>query len=393
MTRWVIIACLLLSIIACTGNTSGNDAEQSPYMSPSADANPHFDLPDIQQNGELIVLTLYGPESYFEFRGEDFGVQYMIAREYAKSIGASVRVEVARNQNDLIQKLLCGEGDMVSYAMSISDSLEGQIAFVGEGEIDTFLDSLSRQRNDVSLHVLPHSAWAVRKDSPELLASLQTWMTAHAGDFSDYTTIRLRTHSGRTYQPRRHVAAPILNAAAGQISRYDAYFKRYALHCGWDWRLLAAQAYQESGFDPEAVSYMGAMGLMQLMPGTAHDMGVDQSKVFDAQHNVRGAVKLIQQLSRHYADIADGDERINFILAAYNAGPGHVDDARALARKYGRDPNVWAGNVDGFVLKMSDSKYYNQPEAAHGYFRGRETYNYVGSIQARWREYRRKITR
>jgi membrane-bound lytic murein transglycosylase F len=154
---------------------------------------------------------------------------------------------------------------------------------------------------------------------------------------------------------------------------------------------MAAQAYQESSFDPQAVSYMGAMGLMQLMPGTARDVGVSQSEVFVPERNVQGASKLINKLNTHYAFISNADERINFILAAYNAGPGHVDDARALAKKYGKNPNVWLGNVDAFVLKMSDSQYYNQPEVKYGYFRGGETYDYVNSIRARWNEYKKKI--
>ena len=68
-----------------------------------------------------------------------------------------------------------------------------------------------------------------------------------------------------------------------------------------------------------------------------------------------------------------------------------MDDARALALKYGKNPDRWLGNVDVFVLKMSEAQYYNQPEVKHGYFRGSETYGYVNAIRARWEEYRRKV--
>ena len=397
MKHLCIILCALLGFMACNGSRSSHEVEQSPFAhasSPEESAeNPHFDLPDIQQQGELIVLTLYGPESYFEFRGEDFGLQYMIVRQYAKSIGASVRVEVARSSKELVQKLKDGEGDLIAYTVAIADTLSGVLDYVGHAEITTFLDSLSRQRRDSSLKPVPNTAWAVRHDSPLLAASLDEWMGTHQQDFFDYTTIKVKSSSGRTYTPRRKVSAPILNASKGQISLYDDLFKRQSLSCGWDWRLLAAQAYQESAFDPQAVSFMGAMGLMQLMPATAKSVGVTEDELFLPQANLRGAVKYISQLHAHYASIANDDERINFILAAYNAGPGHVDDARALAEKYGKNPDVWLGNVDAIVLRMSQADYYNQPEVSHGYFRGSETYDYVSSIRSRWNEYKQKIKR
>lgn len=387
--RWTIIVFLLLSIVSCTHKSEGDNAGQSPFAHVSNDANPLFDLPEIQQNGELIILTLYGPSSFFEFRGENFGVQYMIANEYAKSIGSAIRVDVSRSQHELVQKLMNGEGDLVAYNLDIADSLSSLIDYCGESSITAFLDSLSKVRHDESLRTSGHTAWAVRKESPLLRASLSEWMEAHSNDFYEYSTIRIRTSKGKVYTPRRKVASPAINLAAGQISRYDAIFKQYAMTCGWDWRLIAAQCYQESGFDPDAVSYMGAMGLMQLMPSTARQYGVSQSEVFDPTANVRGATKLISNLNSHYSSITNPDERINFILAAYNAGPGHVDDARTLAKKYGKNPNVWLGNVDEFVLKMADREYYNQPEVKHGYFRGSETYNYVNSIRTRWSNYRR----
>ena len=384
-----LIACNLLGFTSCSSYT-GNDAEPSKYANTSANDNFHLDLPEIQQNGELIILTLYGAESFFEFRGEYFGLQYMLARQYANSIGTSLRVEVARNQREMLDKLSKGEGDIIAYCIDEVDSLSASIDYVGGKEMTSFLDSLSRQRHDASLSPKPNTSWAVSKNSPMLYASLKEWIADNHTNFFDYTTINVKgKHSN--ISPRRKASAPMLNASKGQISHYDAIFKQYAIQCGWDWRLLAAQAYQESSFDPNAVSYMGAMGLMQLMPSTARHLGVSDSEVFIPQSNVRGATKLISQLNSHYSSIANADERINFILAAYNAGPGHIDDARKLARKYGKDANVWHGSVDAIVLRMSESQYYNQPEVSHGYFRGSETYNYVQNIRALWDDYRRKV--
>ena len=384
-----LIACNLLGFTSCSSYT-GNDAEPSKYANTSANDNFHLDLPEIQQNGELIILTLYGAESFFEFRGEYFGLQYMLARQYANSIGTSLRVEVARNQREMLDKLSKGEGDIIAYCIDEIDSLSASIDYVGGKEMTSFLDSLSRQRHDASLSPKPNTSWAVSKNSPMLYASLKEWIADNHTNFFDYTTINVKgKHSN--ISPRRKASAPMLNASKGQISHYDAIFKQYAIQCGWDWRLLAAQAYQESSFDPNAVSYMGAMGLMQLMPSTARHLGVSDSEVFIPQSNVRGATKLISQLNSHYSSIANADERINFILAAYNAGPGHIDDARKLARKYGKDANVWHGSVDAIVLRMSESQYYNQPEVSHGYFRGSETYNYVQNIRALWDDYKRKV--
>lgn len=391
MSRFLhlILLCLLCGLVACRPSRPGHE---TPFAHASSDENPHFDLPDIQQQGELIILTLYGPESYFEFRGEDFGLQYLLARHYATSIGASLRVDVSRSPAELVQKLLRGEGDLVAYALALSDSLSNQLRGVGGKELTHFLDSIGGTA-DVQSPTAKSSpaSWLVRRDSPLLAASLDEWMHVHHHDFTAYTTIRVRTSSGRTYTPRRRVSAPILNAARGQISFYDDLFRRHALTCGWDWRLLAAQAYQESAFDAQAVSPMGALGLLQLMPATAREVGVAESDLFTPSANVRGAVQYIVQLNRHYASIADPDQRLNFVLAAYNAGPGHVDDARALARKQGLNPDQWQGHVDAVVLRMSQPDFYNQPEVRHGYFRGSETYNYVASIRARWQQYRDKI--
>ena len=124
------------------------------------------------------------------------------------------------------------------------------------------------------------------------------------------------------------------------------------------------------------------------MPTTARNMGVSISQAFDPETNLRGAVRLINQLNDYYGSIADRNERIKFILAAYNAGAGHIDDARSLARKYGKNPDLWNGNVDQCVLHLSEARYFNDEVVKHGYMRGTETYQYVYSIMDRWGSYR-----
>jgi len=392
--RYYLLSLLVLTL------SCGNDSRQSDNAAFSGhetmSEEEDFDLHDIQDNGELIVLTLYGPSSYFEFRGENFGCQYMLADEYATSIGVCMRVDVCRSVREMLDKLSNGDGDIIAYNMAVEDTLKNEVSFCGQKPLTHFLDSLSVVRGDASLKPNGNVAWAVRKTSFSLANSLSSWLCKNESQFFDMTTIRRSTSGrksgkGRYYAPRRKVAAPILNIAKGQISVYDNLFKTYSANCHWDWRLIAAQAYQESGFDPNAVSWMGALGLMQLMPSTARDMGVGEKEVFNAESNIRGAVRLINQLNAHYSDIVNADERINFILAAYNAGPGHVDDARAMCRKRGGNPNVWKGNVDSYVLRMSEPQYYNDPVVEYGYFRGSETYGYVNSIRTRWDEYKIKI--
>lgn len=394
MKRIILLSYLAVVAVMTSCNSGTQSGNSSVFSSHEQVADDDlFDLHEIQDNGEIIVLTLYGPTSYFEFRGENFGSQYMLADEYANSIGVSMRVDVCRSQSEMIEKLQKGDGDVIAYNITVADSLKDKVAFCGAKPLTHYLDSMAVVRGDRSLSC-GTVAWAVRKSSTDLSKSLVAWMDANESRFFDMTTLHRRGgKSGkyRNYAPRRKVAAPILNLAKGQISIYDNLFKTYSSKCNWDWRLLAAQAYQESGFDPNAVSWMGALGLMQLMPSTATDMGVGENEVFSPDASLRGAVRLISQLDNHYSSITNPDERINFILAAYNAGPGHVDDARALCKKNGRNENVWKGNVDSYVLRMSEARYYNDAACQHGYFRGRETYDYVNSIRTRWSEYKAKI--
>ena len=168
---------------------------------------------------------------------------------------------------------------------------------------------------------------------------------------------------------------------ANPISEYDEIIKKGVRRLGWDWRMMAAIVWNESRFNIHAVSSQGARGLMQFMPRTARRFGLEEEEELkDPKKNIKAGVEYLKFLERRFDEIEDRDERIKFVLAGYNAGPGHVRDAMALAEKHGYDPHVWVGNVEKWLLALQESKYYNDEVCKHGFFRGRYTVQYVRKV-------------
>lgn len=171
------------------------------------------------------------------------------------------------------------------------------------------------------------------------------------------------------------------------ISPYDSLFKVYADTIGWDWKLLAAVAYVESKFDTAAVSAVGAQGLMQMMPRTARAMGVPEGMESNPDESVRAATSYFAYLSHLFRRVPEG-ERMHFVLAAYNAGFGHIHDAMRLAKKYGKDRHVWNDNVEVYLRLKNDSIYYTDSLCRNGRFSGIETTLFVRKVQHKYSEYR-----
>jgi len=172
--------------------------------------------------------------------------------------------------------------------------------------------------------------------------------------------------------------------AGGKISPYDDLIKKYCPVIDWDWRLLASQIYQESQFDPLAKSWSGAYGLMQTLPTTSNIDSADMTP----EKSIAFGVNYLKQIDDYWIKyVPDKEERINFDLASYDQGVGHIIDGRNLAIKYGLDPTKWENNVAYFVLNESQPKYYNDPIVIYGYCRGQEAYKYVHEIINRYHMY------
>ena len=171
------------------------------------------------------------------------------------------------------------------------------------------------------------------------------------------------------------------------ISEYDAIIQVGVRRLGWDWRMMASIVWNESRFNVNAVSSQGARGLMQFMPRTAARFGLEGDEVKDPKKNIEAGVEYLMFLERRFDEIEDRDERIKFVLAGYNAGPGYVRDAMALAEKYGDNPHIWNGSVDKWLLALQESKYYRDNVCKHGFFRGRYTVRYVKNVFKKYEEY------
>lgn len=365
------IFCLIAIFCYCAGCKEKKSEILTPWgtsMDQNVDSmSADINLNDIVNNGELIMLTLTGPENYYDYHGHGMGTQYLLCEKFAQTIGVALRVEVCRDTTEMIQRLEQGEGDIIAYPLPMRDRNGKSNDILYAGVTDS----------------KKGTSWAVGKKNTELASSLDKWFNPRLlAEVKKQENWMLSAAS-----TTRHVYSPMLDRGKGVISRYDHLFQKYAPTARWDWRLLAAQCYQESTFDPKAHSWAGACGLMQIMPSTADGLGLSRSQLYEPEPNIAAAVRYISQIDAKFQDIPGRLERISFVLASYNGGYNHICDAMALARKYGKNPHCW-NDVSGFVLRLSDSKFYNDPVVKYGYMRGSETHGYVQRILARWNEYR-----
>lgn len=359
-----IVLAMAVLLNSCNKGKGGGGMNGAFTSNTESKSGAGYDLDEIHNSGELIIATLSGPDTYYDYQGQPMGVQYAFAANFASQEGLRVRVETAHDTAGLVKLLNSGEADIIALPMNQATIKKDGLVPAGVKTKGTNL------------------SWAVRKDATDLAEALNGWY----GEGIDVTVEkaeRLREKERNTV--RRKVRAPFISKEKGIISVYDNHFKSAAARTGWDWRLLAAQCYQESGFDPDAISWAGARGLMQVMPSTAAQMGVPESRLFSPEDNINAAAKYISHLKGLFQDVR-GEERTKFVLAAYNGGAGHVRDAMALARKYGKNQHSWA-EVKHFVRGLSQARYYRDPVVRYGYMIGNETANYVDAVWERWRAY------
>lgn len=274
-------------------------------------------------------------------------------------------------------------------AVDPEEGLDELVSSLADGTIDyTILDeniAFIYKQIYPNLHIsTPVSlsqniAWAVKKDNTALLELLNTWQEENRGStkwnmiYNKY----FKNKSGETHAMQSNFD----KIKTGELSSYDPIIQKYATLINWDWRLLTSLIRKESRFNKEAHSRFGAYGLMQVLPRTASQFGVQEHQLGIPEYNIMAGTRFIQWLEHYWSKkLPDSLDHKPFILASYNAGPGHVLDAMRLADKNGLDPHVWYGNVEMMLLNKSKPAYYKDPVVRHGYCRGKEPVTYVKEI-------------
>ena len=231
-------------------------------------------------------------------------------------------------------------------------------------------------------------AWGVRKENSEnLLKELNRWISVYINTTS-YSLLHAKYY--RNARSSTIIKSDYYSLSTGRVSKYDDLIREFSLNINWDWRLLASLICQESQFKPDVTSGAGAYGLMQIMPVTGRNFGIDITA--SPKNNIRAGILYISWLNELFkSKVPDQQERLYFILAAYNAGPGHVLDAIRLTEKNGMDPQRWEGNVAVWLLKKSEPLYYRDSVVRNGYFRGKESVKFVSEVLDRFEHYKNII--
>ncbi|MCC6807253.1 MAG: transporter substrate-binding domain-containing protein [Deltaproteobacteria bacterium] len=308
--------------------------------------------------------------------------------------GAKIAVRKSSSYYASLEKLKAQHGfeiQAVDEAMETEEILDG----VAEGKfratvadsniVEVELTYAQRVRSAGPIGEPRQVGWMIRKDQPKLKAALDAHIKkTYKGMFYNMTVNKYFKNS----KQMKTAASANNQDLKGAISAYDELAKKYAKQYEFDWRLVLAQMYQESHFDPAAKSWVGALGLMQVMPKTAKDLKIED--VVDPEQGIHAGVKLMHRYAKMFTspDVKEKD-RLRFALASYNCGPGHVIDARRIAIDLKLNPNKWFGNVEQAMLLLSKPEHAKK--ARHGYCRCEEPVNYVSQIQSRYDSYSKLV--
>ncbi len=456
-----IVLLLALGAVSCGGPET---AEVPEYPEPV-----ELDFEQIMERGTLRMITRYNSSSYFLHRGMDRGFEYELVSKFADRHGLKVDVVLLRSEDDPVELLNSGEGDLIAgnYVITVDrvphvafsrpynfvdqvtvlpghhkpiqeiSELEGlTISVRRNSSYYTTLKNLQEQGYDITIDVVSEDwntealmfevsrgrkeatvsddnlyhvaanyiegmttgpvlseqdtvAWATRKNAGALQRKMDDFLSDHfrvrESDNrilrSAFLNILRRRYFEDDSQLRRFRDRTFDMISSGYISPYDDLVKTIAEEAEIDWKLVLAVMAQESEFNPNARSWAGAVGLMQIIP--RFSQVENEALLYDPEINIREGVRYLNKHLSRYSHL-DSLNQYSLALGTYNVGMGHIADARRLAAQLGNDPDEWEHIADA-LLRLMNRKYYQH--ARYGFKRGIETVNYVEDIMDRYQRF------
>ncbi|MDB5986439.1 MAG: rane-bound lytic murein transglycosylase [Nevskia sp.] len=298
-------------------------------------------------------------------------------------LNGEIRVVDGSGSAALLEKLAL-QYPKLRWSASTELSEEDLLDAVAEGEVDYTIASSTliaiEQRYYPSLRVAfdvtqpAPVAWALRGDTDKALYRATQDYLQKLGE-AELARVRDR-YFGHVIDFDYQGVSRFADDVTHRLPRYRQQFRNAAQRYGLDWRVLAAVGYQESHWDPDAISRTGVRGLMMLTEDTAAELAVTDRQ--DPAQSISGGARYLAQILKLLPPEIVEPDRTWMALAAYNQGIAHLEDARQLAAKHGGDPNRWL-DVRNTLPLLSRPQWFKQTRA--GYARGREAVNFVGNVR------------
>lgn len=408
----------------------------------------------IQQRGELNVLSRYSLTSYYQ-KGEDLaGLEYELATLFSQHLGVKLNIIVPDNLSNMLHLLKQGHADLAAAGLTITPEREKQLRF-GPVYQEVTQQLIYRQGNRRPKNIpalagkllevvansshaeqleqlkieIPALQWSKNSqlDSSQLLELVQlemidytvadsneiaaqqnffpelrvafdisepqplAWAFKHSKDNSLYDEAQqffdtlsntgevdrlIEKYYGHIrrfdYVDTRALYRKIIT----RLPTYQPLFEQAGAEFNIDWQLLAAIAYQESHWDPQAVSHTGVKGLMMITRATAKQMKIDNRE--DPKQSIFAGARYLTFLKSRLPERIPEPDKTWIALAAYNIGLGHIEDARIITEQNGQNPDLWP-DIKQHLPLLSKKKWYSKTR--HGYARGYEPVRYIENIR------------
>jgi len=420
----------------------------------TACSSPKTTLEEIQESGELKVITRNGPTTFYEGPHGPTGFEYELIDRFSKYIGVKTRFIIPKYFSEIIPAIEAGKADIAAAGLTVTDARKVKVRFSSAYQtINSQIIYLSGKHKprkvidliDKDIAVIAGSSHEENLNSLKDLHPLLTWQSVQHSSLEELMQLIIKEEIdytvgdsndiaiNRRYYPKIKIgfnlskpqtlawALPhsqdnslyyktidffaelidsgelelLLERYYGHTDRLNfvdrrtfwrhtnsrlpqllEYFSQASELTGYDWRLLAAIGYQESHWNPKAVSPTGVKGIMMLTLATAKQLGIKDRRI--PKDSITGGAKYLKIIEKKIPKRIKRPDRTWLALAGYNIGFGHLEDARILTQRNGGNPDKWA-DVKKQLPNLSKPEIFKTLK--YGYARGQDPVNYVDNIR------------